>query len=100
MDVLRTGVSAMGIAEPELNLEAGKQTAIRLLGALPAILGTWYMSSQGKEVPGEIDEERAQRALERTRERLEEKGPGLDYERAARALERARNRLKVVGRRG
>ena len=55
---------------------------------------------ESAEVSGEIDEERAQHAMERARERLEEKGPGLDYERAVRALRRARNRLRLVGRRG
>ncbi|MCZ6632847.1 MAG: 2-methylcitrate synthase [bacterium] len=51
MDVLRTGVSAMGIAEPEPGLEGGFETAVRLLGALPSMLGTWYWGSRGKDVP-------------------------------------------------
>ena len=51
MDVLRTGVSAMGIAEPEPGLEGGFETAVRLLAALPSMLGTWYWGSRGKDVP-------------------------------------------------
>jgi len=54
---------------------------------------------ESAEAPGEVDEERAQRGMERAITRLEEKGPGLDYERAVRALKRARNRLRLVGRR-
>ena len=55
---------------------------------------------ESSEAPGDIDEERARRALERVMERLKEKGPGFDYDRATRALDRAQNRLKVAGRRG
>ena len=43
MDVLRTGVSALGIAEPEQGLEDGEAVALRLLGALPSMLGVWHL---------------------------------------------------------
>ena len=51
MDVLRTGVSALGIAEPEGGIENGIRTAVRLLGALPTMLGVWYFGSRGKQIP-------------------------------------------------
>jgi 2-methylcitrate synthase len=51
MEVLRCGVSALGIAEPEREVASGKTTAVRLLGVLPAILGYWYFSSRGRQIP-------------------------------------------------
>ncbi|HHP50403.1 MAG TPA: F0F1 ATP synthase subunit epsilon [Moorella mulderi] len=48
------------------------------------------------EMPGEIDVERARRAMERARERLRRPHPGIDIERARLALERAKARLKVA----
>lgn len=57
MDVLRTGVSVLGIAEPEPGLEAGEASSVRLLGALPSMLGHWYFASRGQEAPEEADVE-------------------------------------------
>ena len=54
MDVLRTGVSVLGIAEPEIGLENGKERAVRLLGALPSMLGCWFLGTSGSEVPYDI----------------------------------------------
>ena len=45
MDVLRTGVSALGIAKPERDLGDGVAVAVRLLGALPSMLGVWLMGT-------------------------------------------------------
>ena len=56
MDVLRTGVSALGILEPEPEGDIGINTAVRILGVLPSILGYWYLTSRGKEVPLDSDE--------------------------------------------
>ena len=47
------------------------------------------------EIPEEIDVERAQKALDRAKERLMEKHADLDYKRAREAIERANNRLKI-----
>lgn len=55
MDVLRTGVSALGIAEPEQGLADGENVAVRLLGALPSMLGCWFLGTRGAEVPYDID---------------------------------------------
>ena len=45
MDVLRTGCSALGCLEPEVNLAAGEQLADRLLASLPSMLLVWYHAS-------------------------------------------------------
>lgn len=54
MDVMRTGVSMLGIAEPECKIEDGKKSAIHLLGALPSIMGCWYLGSRGRPVSFDI----------------------------------------------
>lgn len=51
MDVLRTGVSTLGIAEPEPDSEDG--AALRLLGALPSMLGVWHLGPDGLDVEAE-----------------------------------------------
>jgi ATP synthase, F1 epsilon subunit (delta in mitochondria) len=43
-----------------------------------------------------IDVERAGRALERAKKRIEEKSPGTDLDRAQSALKRAINRIQIV----
>jgi F-type H+-transporting ATPase subunit epsilon len=43
-----------------------------------------------------IDVERAARAMERAKKRIEEKTPGTDLDRAQSALKRAINRIKIV----
>jgi 2-methylcitrate synthase len=42
MDVLRTGVSALGSFEPEEDFSQQQRVATRLLGAMPSILLYWY----------------------------------------------------------
>ncbi|MFX1480063.1 MAG: citrate/2-methylcitrate synthase [Promethearchaeota archaeon] len=46
MDVIRTGVSMLGISHPELSMNPIK-TIIRTLGVLPSILGYWYAKAKG-----------------------------------------------------
>ncbi|UCE14475.1 MAG: 2-methylcitrate synthase, partial [Candidatus Heimdallarchaeota archaeon] len=52
MSVLRTAISALGAIFPEENFD-GKPEAIRILGALPSIIGYWERRrcSHDKEVP-------------------------------------------------
>ncbi|MDP6040736.1 MAG: citrate/2-methylcitrate synthase, partial [Candidatus Latescibacteria bacterium] len=50
MDVLRTGVSALGVAEPERILEDGEAVGVRLLGALPSMLGVWHLGQDALNV--------------------------------------------------
>ncbi len=48
------------------------------------------------EAAEEIDVERAQRAMERAKNRLKERRPDIDFARAEAALARALNRLRVA----
>ncbi len=51
MDVLRTGCSALGCIEPEVNQTAGDQLADRLLASLPSMLLDWHYASHfGKRI--------------------------------------------------
>jgi 2-methylcitrate synthase len=51
MDVLRTGCSALGCFEPEVNQAAGDQLADRLLASLPSMLLDWHHASHhGKRI--------------------------------------------------
>jgi 2-methylcitrate synthase len=51
MDVLRTGCSALGCIEPEVNQAAGDQLADRLLASLPSMLLDWHHASHhGKRI--------------------------------------------------
>ncbi|GLS25270.1 2-methylcitrate synthase [Marinibactrum halimedae] len=57
MGVMRTGVSALGDLEPELNFSQQKEVAYRLLAVLPAICVYWYrFSHDGVRVPTQTSE--------------------------------------------
>ncbi|MFX1337646.1 MAG: citrate/2-methylcitrate synthase [Promethearchaeota archaeon] len=47
MDVIRTGVSVLGIAKPERPTVPLK-SVLRVLGVLPSIMGYWYARARGK----------------------------------------------------
>jgi 2-methylcitrate synthase len=57
MDVLRTGVSMLGVLEPETSFDQGQRKAERLLAALPSMLVYWYRYvSDGTEIDFESEE--------------------------------------------
>ena len=57
MDVLRTGTSALGNLEPEIDFDAQQSSADRLLSLMPAILCYWYhYSHTGKRIETETDD--------------------------------------------
>lgn len=51
--------------------------------------------SETTERSNSIDIKRAEAALARAKQRIEDKAPNLDYERALFAMERAKNRLRI-----
>ncbi|HED34663.1 MAG TPA: 2-methylcitrate synthase [Gammaproteobacteria bacterium] len=55
MDVLRTGVSALGCMEPETQENDQYAIAERLLGVVPVMLLYWYQYHQGKELKQQIN---------------------------------------------
>lgn len=57
MDVMRTGVSILGVLEPELNFSQQQDIAERVLAILPAILCYWFhFSHHGKRIVCATDE--------------------------------------------
>jgi 2-methylcitrate synthase len=58
MDVLRTGVSALGVIEPEGDGRDQLQVTDRLLGALPSMLLYWYhYAHAGRRVEADVKEQ-------------------------------------------
>ena len=58
MDVLRTGCSALGALEPELQFEDQYRAAERLLSCMPSILVYWYQfQNSGRRIDVELDSE-------------------------------------------
>lgn len=56
MDVLRTGVSALGTLEPETNFSQQQDIANRLIASLPSMLMYWYQfSHHGKSIALQTD---------------------------------------------
>ncbi|MHA2129905.1 MAG: citrate/2-methylcitrate synthase, partial [Promethearchaeota archaeon] len=56
MDVIRTGVSILGISYPEDPTNSIK-TILRVLGVLPSIIGYWYAKARGIVFKGKKFEE-------------------------------------------
>ncbi|NYE57720.1 F0F1 ATP synthase subunit epsilon [Carboxydothermus ferrireducens] len=76
----------------------GKTEKIALSGGFLEVKGNKVVVlANAAERGEEIDVERAQRALERARERLARRTPDIDVLRAELAMRRALNRLKAAG---
>lgn len=55
MDVLRTGCSALGTLEPEIDFADQYRAAERLLACMPSVLGYWYhFQKSGKRIEVEV----------------------------------------------
>ena len=78
------------IAEPE-----GKKEAVLHSGFMEILKDRVTILAEIAEWPDEIDVERARKAEERAKHRLEEKAPGTDMRRAEAALHRALARLEL-----
>ncbi|GAV24195.1 ATP synthase F0F1 subunit epsilon [Carboxydothermus islandicus] len=76
----------------------GRTEKIALTGGFLEVKGNKVVVlANAAERGEEIDVERAQRALERARERLTKRTPDIDVLRAELAMRRALNRLKAAG---
>ncbi len=74
----------------------GTETHVAVNGGVLEVSGNSVtVLADTAELASQIDEQRAQRALERARKRLEEHAPDTDRARAQAALARALNRLRV-----
>ena len=89
-------VALLSIGDLTVWAEDGTETHVAVNGGVLEVSGnTATVLADTAELASEIDEERAQRALERARNRLEEQSREIDRARARAALARALNRLRV-----
>jgi len=89
-------VATLGVGDLTVFGEDGRENHIAVhRGVLEVSGNVATVLADTAELASEIDEQRAQRALERARKRLQERAPGTDLERAQLALGRALNRLRV-----
>ena len=78
----------------------GEDTYLAVTGGFMEVIGnTVTILADAAEHSEEIDEERAQAAVELAREQLSQRGAGLQLERVAASLRRAEVRLNVARRR-
>jgi len=89
-------VAALGVGALTVRREDDKQVQIAVHRGVLEVSGNAAMVlADTAELASEIDEERARRALQRARLRLEARAADTDLERAGLALARALNRVKV-----
>lgn len=82
-------------------MDNGEENHIALLGGFMEVNSNRVtVLANAAESEGEIDEVRAEEAVERARRRLAERTEDIDLERALASLRRARVRLGVARRRG
>ena len=65
-------------------------------GTIEVLENKILLLAESFEKPSDIDLERAEKALQRAKERLSDKSKEVDHTRAEAALQRAMNRIKVV----
>lgn len=80
--------------------QGGQETFLAVSGGFLEVLdNTVTVLADAAERSDEIDEERAQAAMQRAQERLTQRGADLELERVAASMRRAQIRLNVVRRR-
>jgi F-type H+-transporting ATPase subunit epsilon len=91
-------VAALGIGMVKVMMPDNSIRELAISGGFLEVKGNKIsILADSAELAGDIDSERAEKAANRARKRLEEKKADIDFERARAALHRALNRLKVSG---
>jgi len=91
-------IIALGVGSLRYKDPGGKETVVLVGDGFAEVHGgTMKVLGDFAEFPGEIDRERAQRSLERARQRLEQRSPEIDTTRAEASLRRALARLRMAG---
>jgi F-type H+-transporting ATPase subunit epsilon len=89
-------LSSIGIGEVKLQEAEGTRVRFATSGGFVEVKANKViLLAETAERSDEIDVERAERSVQRAKERLEEKNKGVDVSRAELALYRSLNRLKV-----
>lgn len=91
-------VAALGVGSLKVTGEDGTEELVAIGGGfLEVSKDVVTILGDTAELAAEIDVERARRARDRARERLDDRTEGVDMNRAQLALRRALNRLRVAG---
>lgn len=102
LGILPHHAALMTMLQPgELRYKAGiDETSLAISGGFIEVKGNHAMVlADAAEHVDEIDEERAEQAMQRARERIDERPNDMDLERALGSLRRAQARLDVARRR-
>lgn len=102
LGILPHHAALMTVLQPgELRYNTGsEETQLAISGGFIEVGGNHVMVlADAAEHVDEIDEERAEQAMQRARERIDERPADVDLERALGSLRRARARLDVARRR-
>ena len=83
------------IGEIKINTEAAEDYYATSGGLIEVLPHGITVLAESAEKAGEIEPERAQKAIERAKKRLEEKTPDTDLDRARLALLRGINRIRI-----
>lgn len=89
-------ISSLVVGDILIRKASGEEKQFAVTGGFVEVVDNKLtLLAEAAEPIEEIDVERAQRAKERARQRLESKDPNIDKKRAEKALERAENRIKL-----
>lgn len=89
-------ISSLEVGEILVRKATGEQQQFAVTGGFVEVVDNKLtLLAEAAEPVGEIDIERAKKAKERARKRLQSDEPNIDKERAKKALERAENRIKL-----
>lgn len=92
-------MASLGIGVAEIEDATGQRQSFSIVGGYAQVAeGRVLVLAEASELPEKIDVERAERARDRARRRLDENPEGADSDRARVALARALLRLKLSGR--
>ena len=101
LGILPSHAPLLAELEPgELMIRSGEREEDMALtgGFIEVFANRVTVLANAAEQVGDIDRERAERALARAQERIAARGPDVDLARAAGALQRSRARLRVAAR--
>jgi len=89
-------ISSLEVGEILVRKAAGDEQQFAVTGGFVEVVDNKLtLLAEAAELVEEIDVERAKKAKERARERLDSDDPEIDKERAKKALKRAENRIKL-----
>ena len=94
-------MTELSIGELDVRRTDGSQDMMAVSGGFVEVFDNVVtVLAENAEPASEIDLDRAEKAFERARQRMDTHDPSMDFDRAALALKKALNRLSVARHRG